>query len=224
MIRIVIADDQALFSETLKMVLESRSEEIRVVGLGYTGRQAIQLVEELKPDLVLLDIRMPEMDGVVATKILHEKFPDVRILILTTYDDDSYILDALRYGAVGYILKNIPPDKLIDSIITIKNGNVLISPEVAQKLIAHAVGTRGEADGEKSLNLVPDLWYDILSRREREILRLLANGFDNKQIADELFLADQTVKNHISEIYSKLGLHDRVKLAMFAKDMQKKYY
>jgi DNA-binding NarL/FixJ family response regulator len=222
MIKIVIADDQILFSETLKIVLESRSEEIRVIGLAHTGRQTITMAEELKPDIVLLDIRMPEMDGVQTTKILHERFPDLQILILTTYDDDDYILDALRYGAVGYILKSVSPDRLIDNILAVKHGNILISQEALKKLIARAV-TPFPGDAESKKTDAPDnLWYDVLSKREREILRLLADGLDNKQIADRLFLAEQTVKNHISVIYSKMEVRDRVKLAMLARTLSEK--
>jgi DNA-binding NarL/FixJ family response regulator len=222
MINVVIVDDQVLFAETLKMVLESRSEEIRVIGLAHTGEEAVRLVELSKPDIILMDVRMPEMDGVFATKRIHAKYPDIRIIMLTTYDDDDYILDALRFGAVGYILKNIAPDKLIDCISAVKNGNVLISPEVAKKLIDHAAGPRQDLSSGEPASPTADIWYDVLSRREREVLGLLAKGLDNKQIADSLFLAEQTVKNHISIIYSKLGVRDRVKLAMIAKEMQKK--
>lgn len=220
MIKIIIVDDQVLFAETLKMVLESRSPEMKVIGLAHTGSQAVEMTGALNPDIVLMDVRMPEMDGVLATRIIHTKYPEVRILVLTTYDDDEYIVDALRYGAVGYILKNIAPDKLIDCITAIKNGNVLISPEVAKKLVDHAAGPHAASSEKTASEASADLWYDILSRREREILRLLANGLDNKQIADKLSLADQTVKNHISVIYSKLGVHDRVKLAMLAKKLR----
>jgi DNA-binding NarL/FixJ family response regulator len=222
MINVVIADDQVLFAETLKMVLESRSREVKVVGIAHTGGEAVRSVEALRPDIVLMDVRMPEMDGVYATKLIHARFPDVRIIILTTYDDDEYILDALGYGAVGYILKNIPPDKLIDCITAVKNGNVLIAPEIAKKLVDHAANAKNESGDRKSENIDVHVWYELLSRREREILRHLAKGLDNKQIAETLFLADQTVKNHISVIYSKLGVHDRVKLAMLAQEMQGK--
>lgn len=221
MISIIMADDQTLFAETLKMVLESRSPAIRIVGIAKTGSEAVKLAEQLRPDIVLMDVRMPEMDGVFATKMIHSRLPGIRIIMLTTYDDDEYIIDALTHGAVGYILKNIAPDKLIDCIAAVKNGNVLISPEIAKKLIEYASGLK--AGGEKTAldTSSTDIWYDVLSRREREILGLLAEGLGNRQIADKLFLADQTVKNHISVIYSKLGVHDRVKLAMLAKEMKR---
>jgi DNA-binding NarL/FixJ family response regulator len=222
MIRIVIADDQELFAETLKMVIEKRAKDIRVAGLAHSGEQAVQAVEKHAPYVVLMDVRMPGMDGVHATKVIHERFPDVQIVMLTTYDDDEYILEALRHGAVGYLLKSIPPIKLIDCIRSVKNGNVLISPEVAKKLIDHVYHTRTGEPKEKADDSLSVIWHEQLSRREREILSLIAEGCDNKQIADRLFLADQTVKNHISVIYSKLGVRDRVKLAMLAQDMQKK--
>jgi len=222
MIRIIIADDQVLFAETLKMVIEKRAKDIRVAGLAHSGEQALRAVAELKPDIVLMDVRMPEMDGVLATQLIHSRFPEVRIVMLTTYDDDEYIVEALRHGAVGYLLKSIAPVKLIDCIRTVKNGNVLISPEVAKKLIDHVYQSKSAEGADRAAQPDSSVWYEQLSRREREILKLIAQGCDNKQISDKLNLADQTVKNHISVIYSKLGVHDRVKLAMLAQDMQKK--
>jgi DNA-binding NarL/FixJ family response regulator len=222
MIRVMIADDQVLFADTLKMVIENRAKDIRVVALPRSGDEAVRDVALVKPDLVLMDVRMPGMDGVLATRVIHERHPEVPIVMLTTYDDDEYILEALRHGAVGYLLKSIPPVKLIDSIRSVKNGNVLISPEVAKKLLDHALQARTDESRGKAEPAGGEAWYDQFTRREREILRLLAQGSDNRQIAERLLLADQTVKNHISVLYAKLGVHDRVKLTMLAQDLQKR--
>jgi DNA-binding NarL/FixJ family response regulator len=222
MIRIMIVDDQMLFAETLKMVIETRAKDIRVIALAHSGDDAVAKVSEFKPDLVLMDVRMPGTNGVLATRKIHDLYPEVRIVMLTTYDDDEYILEALRHGAVGYLLKSIPPANLIESIRSVRSGNVLISPEAARKLLDHVYQSRADDGAPTAAAAETGDPYDQFSRRERDILRLVAQGFDNRQIAERLHLADQTVKNHISVIYSKLGVHDRVKLAMLAQNMERR--
>lgn len=200
--KILLVDDQILFGESLKTVLETRGENLEVVNIAHNGREAVKMAELFKPDLILMDIRMPEMDGVEATRIIREKFPDIIILMLTTFDDDEYIHEALKLGARGYLLKNTPPAQLIASISAAANGLVLISPSVATNL------TENKPQSKK--NESQPEWLKKLSRRERQVLQLLAEGMDNKDIAARLFIAEQTVKNHVSLIYSKIGTHDRM--------------
>lgn len=208
--KILLADDQVLFVESLKTVIEIRAPDISVVGIAHNGMEAIKLVEKYKPQIVLMDVRMPVLDGVEATRAIHVKFPEVYIIMLTTFDDDTYVKKALSYGAVGYLLKDIAPSELIASLRAIKKGPMLISPSVAAKLLDHAYGGgfhNNDSDRETLLK--------SLSPREREILDLMAQGYDNREIASELVIAEQTVKNHVSIIYDKLGVRDRVQAIQY---------
>jgi DNA-binding NarL/FixJ family response regulator len=219
-ISLVLADDHLLFCESLKIVLEAEAKEIQVVGIAGDGEKAVALVEQTDPDVVLMDVRMPRLDGVQAARIIHERFPRTRVMMLTTFDDDEYVREAMRYGAIGYLLKDTPLEKLIVSIRAIKEGVVLISPAVALKLVGEPNAAAGKdisaKDAEGSA-----WWVKTLSRREKEIVRLVAKGRDNSEIARELFIAEQTVKNHISEIYSKIGEHDRGKVALLVNGLEK---
>jgi DNA-binding NarL/FixJ family response regulator len=224
MIRLLIVDDQVLFAETLQTVIAMKAEDIEVVGLAYNGKEAIEAAETLRPDIILMDVRMPVMDGVQATGIIHGSLPDIRIMMLTTFDDDAYVHDALKGGAVGYLLKNMPSDDLISSIRAVNAGTMQISPSVAAQLVS---GNREEgASGPKREETAEEQVYSIdsLSRREREILYLMSRGYDNSHIAARLFLADQTVKNHISRIYNKLDIHDRMAAMKAARNSELKEY
>ena len=201
---ILIVDDQLLFAESLKTVLETRGDGLKVISIAANGKEAIHMAEIHRPEIILMDIRMPEMNGVEAVKIIKERFPEIITIMLTTFDDDTYIHNALTYGASGYLLKNTPPDKLISSIYAAKSGLVLISPTIIKHLTHDSV--KNDTPREK-----PD-WFNELSRREKQVLKLLVSGLNNKEIADELFIAEQTVKNHVSLIYSKIGTHDRMKI------------
>jgi DNA-binding NarL/FixJ family response regulator len=205
-IRILLVDDQRVFLEGLKFVLESRASDIEVVGIGLNGKEAISLVERHRPDIILMDVRMPEMNGVEATQIIHTRFPDVKILMFTTFDDDEYVESALSYGAIGYLLKNRPPIELITAIRGVKNGILQIDPSVAQVLLRHDSSTR-EHDDTEIIALI-----DTLTVREKEVLNLIAQALDNKQIADHLFVAEQTARNYIHSIYSKLGISNRIEI------------
>ncbi len=214
-IRIIIVDDQVLFAESLKTVLETRGDSLEVVSIASNGKEAVKMAEIHNPDIILMDIRMPEMNGVEATKIIRKKFPDIKVLMLTTFDDDEYIHDALSFGATGFLLKNTPPEELISSIYAARNGLVLISPSVAKHLthgMGHSIKNQKK---NKNLENRPD-WLLNLSKRERQVLKLLSEGLDNRDIAEELFIAEQTVKNHVSLIYSKLGTHDRMEVIKLA--------
>jgi DNA-binding NarL/FixJ family response regulator len=224
--RVVLADDQVLFVDSLKTVLEFAAEDIVVAGIALNGKEAVELVREQRPDVVLMDVRMPQMDGVEATRMIRREFPDIGVVMLTTFDDDEYVFSALEYGARGYLLKDIPTDELVASIRAIRTGTMQISPSVVRKLIRRGGegveppvdrGPQGDGsrqvDGGGGSDALPDAstdWLDRLSLRERDILSLLKKGYYNKQIADELSISEQTVKNHLSTIYRKMGVHSRL--------------
>ena len=229
-IKIVLADDQILFVESLKIVLEMRAKDIKIVGIAMNGEEAFQCVQKEQPDIILMDVRMPLLDGVEATKLIHKKFPNIKIIMLTTFDDDEYVYEALVHGAAGYLLKNIPPPELINSIRSIKNGNVLFSPLVAKKLMKRLVSSQVLQNSSKEINPqnvssgnidVPVIkekqneqlvFLGGLNKREKDVLKLVVEGLDNRTIAEKLFLGEQTVKNYVSMLYSKTGTHDRVNL------------
>ena len=201
--RLLIADDQRLFADNLRSVLEYRAPDFEVVGIASHGQEAVDLVRERAPDLVLIDIRMPVLDGVRATGLIHAEFPEIKILVLTTFDDDQYIHEAIRNGAVGYILKNIPFDDLVTALRSARSGAALFSPAILAKLVPN----RAEPPPQET----PE-WYPPLSRREKEILRLMTRGLDNQSIAETLFLSEQTVKNYVYGLYGKIGEHNRVRV------------
>ncbi len=219
MISLVIVDDQVLFAESLKNILEMRTRDLKVVGLAYDGRQAVDLVASKRPDIVLMDVRMPKMDGVQAARSILASNPGEKIVMLTTFDDDAYVHEALRHGAVGYLLKTTRPADLIAAIRAIKQGTVQISQEVARKLVrempAHSAHADHAGPGEPVAGAISGL-----SQRERELLKFLLAGLSNKEIADKLFLAEQTVKNHLSIIYSKLNVKNRSQALALLANMQ----
>jgi len=221
-IRILLADDQVLFVESLRTVLETRAEDFEVVGVAFDGRDAIRQVMEKHPDIVLMDVRMPDTDGVQATRIIHESWPDIHVLVLTTFDDDEYVVEALNHGAVGYMLKDIPPEDLIVSLRAVSKGSIIISPQVANKLLRMRESDGRADDGAESRpRPLPDgSFLRYLSRRELEILRLIGTGAGNAVIARKLSIAEQTVKNHVSDIYSKLHIHNRMQAMKLANSLK----
>ena len=221
-IRILLADDQVLFVESLRTVLETRAEDFDVVGVAFDGRDAIRQVMEKHPDIVLMDVRMPDTDGVQATRIIHESWPDIHVLVLTTFDDDEYVVEALNHGAVGYMLKDIPPEDLIVSLRAVSKGSIIISPQVANKLLRMRESDGRADDGAESRpRPLPDgSFLKYLSRRELEILRLIGTGAGNAVIARKLSIAEQTVKNHVSDIYSKLHIHNRMQAMKLANSLK----
>ncbi len=219
MIRIMLVDDQKLFIKSLKRVIESIAEDMEVIAIAYDGNEALKLMELRLPEILLLDVRMPGMDGVDTARVVAEKYPEVQVVMLTTFDDDNYVKEALKYGVVGYILKDIEPKDLISCIRAINSGSVLISPSVASKLFNQI--QHFESRDKIGVNTVEDPippWMKSLSLREREVLKLIAKGLTNRQIADKLFIAEQTVRNHVSIIYSKLGVHNRISTMQLAID------
>ena len=211
-IRILLVDDQKLFSDNLKLMLETLTDDIRVAGIASDGEEAINMVEETKPDIILMDVRMSGMDGVQATKIMSQKHPEIKIVMLTTFLDDTYVNDALRYGAYGYVLKNIRSEDLIASLRAISRGAVLFSPDILKKLIRRL-------DSKPNSNEQDNEYQEIISRlgnREKEILKLVAKGYNNQKIADTLFISEPTVRNYISSIYAKVGSKDRLQVISIA--------
>jgi DNA-binding NarL/FixJ family response regulator len=212
-IRVLIADDQSLFLESLSTFLQNYAEDIEVVGLAKNGSEALEQAAKLRPDIVLMDVHMPVMDGVEATGRLIESQPGVKIIILSTYDEDEYVRKALRLGAAGYLLKDISPTELIASIRALKSGAVQISPQIVAKLMQSLLAEEPSPVREIAERLE---WFDSLTRREREVFALIATGYDNAQIAAQLRLAEHTVRNHVSMIYSKLDVQDRFQIIQLA--------
>lgn len=205
-IRVLLVDDQELFVQSLRYVLEARAPDIEVVGVAHDGAEAVMLAETHQPEIILMDVRMPEMDGVKATKIIHEIDSSIKIVMLTTFSDDQYVKAAIRHGAIGYLLKNIPPQELIKSIRSINNGVVQISPSVAKRLALN-----GEIPPEV-VHAEERVFREPLTRREKEVLQLILKANDNKEIAEFLNVAEQTARNYVHNLYSKLAVSSRTQL------------
>ncbi|MBC8159592.1 MAG: response regulator transcription factor [Roseiflexaceae bacterium] len=205
MIRVVITDDQEIVCEGLRTVLNA-SPHIEVVGLAYNGAQALDLVRALKPDLVLMDLKMPVMNGIHATRAIVEQFPDLAVLVLTTYDDDAWVIDAIRAGARGYLLKDTGRDQLVAAVEGTIAGRTHVDSAVAEKLFGFV------RHGTQPRSTIADRF----SERERAVLRLLASGLTNAAIADRLHLAEGTVRNHVTSILAKLDVTDRAQATALA--------
>ncbi|MCD7728388.1 MAG: response regulator transcription factor [Clostridia bacterium] len=201
MIRVMLADDQKILAEGIKSVLES-SDEIRICGVAGDGVEAVKMASELKPDVILMDVRMPEMNGVAATKRIKEILPDTKIIILTTFDDSDYILNGINNGASGYLLKDIGSTALIDAIKNAYAGDTILPAKIAKKITDAAMLVSSER--QIKLRKVYGL-----SDREVDIALMLADGFTNRQIASAIKLSDGTARNYISSIYLKLGVDNR---------------
>ncbi|MEO1096025.1 MAG: response regulator transcription factor [Cyanobacteria bacterium J06638_28] len=212
MIRLLLVDDQTIIRQGLANLLEAR-DDLTVVGDAANGQQAVETVAALyatprQPDVVLMDVRMPQVDGVAATKQICEAFPDVRILVLTTFDDDEYVQQAMRYGAKGYLLKQTPVDNLAMAIRAVHQGYTHMGPGLFEKTLVSPEVT------PLSEGLAPKL--AALSPREQEVLKLISKGFSNREIAQSLFISERTVRNHVTSILSQLELRDRTQAALFA--------
>lgn len=203
-IRVLIADDQTLFVQSLRYVIESRADDIVIVDIATNGREAVELSMKQQPDVVLMDVRMPVMDGVQATAMLRNSLPETKIVMLSTFPDDDYVRSALSYGAIGYLLKNINPEEVIRAIRAVNAGIVQISPSVAKALM----------NGEQMPNLAADeeMLVEPLTRREREVLHLIVKSYENQQIASFLNVTNQTARNYVHNLYMKLGVSNRLEL------------
>jgi DNA-binding NarL/FixJ family response regulator len=212
-IRVLLVDDQALFREGLEILL-SVHKDIQVVGQACNGQEAVEVANKVQPDVVLMDVRMPILDGVRATRLLNEGHPQCKVIVLTTFDDDEYIFDALRMGAVGYLLKDVDSTQLVEAIRAASRGESILEPSVAAKVIAEFTRVSSMIPSAQMEQLI-----EPLSTRELEILSLIARGDSNKEIASQLYIAEGTVKNHVTHILSKLSVRDRTQAALKAKDL-----
>jgi DNA-binding NarL/FixJ family response regulator len=208
-------DDQVIFTQSLNTWIANYIDDIEVAGIARNGEEALQMTGELRPDVVVMDVYMPVMNGVEATKKIIAAFPGVKIIILSTYDEDEMVREAILAGAAGYLLKHISPTELIICIRALETGQLQISPEAAKNLIRKQfVEEKGEAEAPDPGSRFQ--WYRTLSKREREIFALIATGYDNEKIASMLNLSERTVRNQISIIYSKLEVKDRFEIIRLA--------
>lgn len=205
-IRVLIVDDHAVVREGLRTYLEL-SDVVEIVGEARNGREAVEQVRRTHPDVILMDLLMPEMDGIAATRAIKEIAPEARIIVLTSFTDNEHVMPALRAGAIGYLLKDVGAEDLVRAIQGAQQGQAQLHPDVAQRLMEQV--TTPKAPGS-------DRPASVLTPREIEVLRLIANGMSNKEIARALVLNERTVKGHVSNILSKLGLADRTQAALYA--------
>jgi DNA-binding NarL/FixJ family response regulator len=201
---VVVVDDQALFRAGLARLLDEDSR-VTVVGQAGDGAEALKVVAKTKPDVVLMDIKMPNMDGIEATRQIVAQFPGVHVLVLTTFEADNHVIQALKAGASGYVLKDSLSDSIVSSIVAVMAGERVMASAVANRVLEMLTGTT-----------TPKEFYDGLTSREVEILKLLASGMANKQIAFRLKISEKTVRNHVSNMYEKLGIYDRAQAVLYA--------
>jgi DNA-binding NarL/FixJ family response regulator len=206
-IKVVLVDDQELMRVGFRMVLGAQ-EDMEIVGEAANGREAVELAERLRPDVVLMDVRMPVLDGVEATKLITDQ-GFAKVLVMTTFDLDEYALSALRNGASGFLLKDTPSVQLVSALRSVASGDAVVSPSVTRRLLDRFLGAAG---GE----LRDPAMLDVLTDREREVLLLIAQGLSNTEIARKLFLSEATVKTHVGRVLSKLELRDRVQAVVLA--------
>jgi DNA-binding NarL/FixJ family response regulator len=225
MIRIVLVDDQKLLRQGIQTLLELE-DDLRVVGTATNGREALEVVASARPDVVLMDIRMPHMDGVAATRELLKTAPGLGVIILTTFDDDEYVFEGLKAGARGYMLKDTSAEEIVAAVRAVAAGAALIQPSIARKVVAEfsrlAAG-QGERGPQAAPGHTPDESpppAESLTERERAVLRALAAGLSNREIAERLVITEGTVKNHVSSLLAKLGVRDRTQAVLKAQELR----
>lgn len=211
MIKVLIADDQELIRDSLRIVLSGNPDFS--VSTAVNGIDVIRTVRMDKPDVILMDVRMPEMDGVQCTQIIKENYPEIKIIILTTFDDDEYIFSALKHGASGYLLKGISTDKLIEAIHKVYQGNAMINDDIANKVL---IMFSQMANRNAAIITVDEKYVEEVTESEWKVIKLVSKGLSNKEIAAELFLTEGSVRNYLSSILKKLDLRDRTQLAIWA--------
>src|SRR5690554_6439460 len=208
MTRLLLCDDHAMFRQGVRSILETE-DDFRIIGEASTGREAVRHALETRPDVILMDIQMPELDGVAATKAILAEYPEAKVIILTMYRQDRYVFEAIKVGARGYLLKDSDANDLIDSIRRVADGEALLNAGMAAEIL-NEFRKSGEIPAD------PDHKFSELSERESDILRLLAQGHSNQQIASALEISEKTVRNRLSEIFSKLRLNNRTQAALYA--------
>ncbi|MBC6361804.1 response regulator transcription factor [Lactobacillus sp. M0403] len=211
MIKIMIADDQQLIRDSLKIILEA-NKDFSVTDTVANGQEVLESIKKKKPDIILMDVRMPVMDGTVCTKYVKEKYPNIKVIILTTFDDDDFIFSALKYGASGYLLKGASTQELYKAIQTVYNGGAMINPDIAEKVF-RLFSKMAQANYAIQVN---DKDTQNFSKHEWRVIQQVGLGLSNKEIAAKLFLSEGTVRNYISKILDKLQLRDRTQLAIWA--------
>lgn len=207
-IKVLLVDDHTVVLKGLAFFL-STQEDLELVGEANNGQEALMKVEETQPDIVLMDLYMPEMDGIEATACIKKEYPNVKVLVLTSFSDQAHVLPALKAGASGYILKDVEPDQLVEAIHSAYKGNIQLHPDIASSLLSQTL-PQEEAEVPSNIHV------DVLTARENEVLQLLAKGMSNKEIASVLVITEKTVKAHVSSILSKLQLSDRTQAALYA--------
>lgn len=210
MIKVLIADDQELICQSLQIVLESK-DHICVTDAVANGQEVIQSIRKEKPDVILMDIRMPKMDGVQCTKIIKENYPQIKIIILTTFDDDEFVYSALKYGASGYLLKGVSMEELVKAIEVVYSGRAMINPDIATKVL-RLFSELARSDYTISIQ---ESQVEDLTKTEWKIIEEVGNGASNKEISETLALSEGTVRNYLSTILNKLDLRDRTQLAIW---------
>lgn len=216
MIKILIADDQELIRDSLRIVLSGNPDFL--VDTASNGIEVVRAVRRDKPDVILMDIRMPEMDGVQCTQIIKENYPEIKIIILTTFDDDEYIFSALKHGASGYLLKGISADRLIEAIHKVYHGNAMINEDIAGKVVKMFSQMAKE---NTAVITIDEDYVKEITESEWKVIGLVSKGLSNKEIAAELFLAEGSVRNYLSSVLKKLELRDRTQLAIWAVQWRK---
>ncbi len=221
MIRILLVDDQTLIRQGIKTLLDLEPD-LEVVGLAGNGREALAAAETLRPDVVLMDVRMPEMDGVAATRALTERFPAVGVIILTTFDDEEYIFEGLKAGARGYLLKDISSEEMAQAVRAVAAGQALIQPSIARKVVAEfsRLASAAQPSAAAPPASAPGQLAAPLTERELEVLRALAAGRSNREIAEQLVITEGTVKNHVSNLLAKLEVRDRTQAVLKAQALR----
>lgn len=220
MIRVLLVDDQKLIRQGIQTLLELEPD-LQIVGTVENGRDAIVAVEQIRPDVVLMDVRMPELDGVAATRVLSERFPQVGVIILTTFDDDEYVFEGLKAGARGYLLKDVSSDDIAAAVRTVAAGGALIQPSIARKVVAEFSRLAAGPVSSSPVSAPPvDPLIQPLTERELDVLHALAHGLSNREIADKLVITEGTVKNHVSNLLAKLDVRDRTQAVLKAQALR----
>jgi DNA-binding NarL/FixJ family response regulator len=217
-IKVLLVDDQTLIRQGIRLLLEIETG-IQVVGQAADGREALQQVETLQPDVVLMDVRMPEMDGVAATREITKRFPEVKVIILTTFEDDETVFEGLKAGARGYLLKDISSEEMAAAVRKVAAGEALIEPRVTRKVLAEFSRLASASDKPTSAAAPANTLPVQLTEREQEVLRALAHGLSNREIADQLVITEGTVKNHVSSLIDKLGVRDRTQAVLKGQEL-----